>query len=122
MSFRPMAGRLVCGASIPMNSEHLSTALFRETRGTGFFRVLAGRNAAFYVDALDDLEREAADRLADTRKRARLILEHLIKCRWLEEPPRRNWRRKVYFDTHGATLITALRKIAWPDAAVFTDK
>lgn len=159
MGFRKMAKRLVCGAAIPMNSEHLSTALFRETRGTGFFRVLGGINAAFYVDVLDDLEREAADRpdgmareeviamvvetlerhpafefeaesdeatfdqqAADTRNRARLILEHLIKCRWLEDPPRRDWRRKVHFDAHGATLITALRKIAWPDAAVFTDK
>jgi hypothetical protein len=28
----------------------------------------------------------------------------------------------LHFDAHGATLITALRKIAWPDAAVFTDK
>lgn len=45
-----------------MPAEHLSTALFRETRGTGFFRVLAGRNAAFYVDVLDGLERETSDR------------------------------------------------------------
>ena len=142
-----------------MSSEHLSTALFRETRGTGFFRVLGGKNAAFYVDVLDDLEREAADRpngiareeaiamivetlerhpgfefeaetdeatfdaqATDTRNRARLILEHLIKSRWLEDPPRRDWRRMLHFDAHGATLITALRKIAWPDAAVFTDK
>lgn len=142
-----------------MSLENLSTALFRETRGTGFFRVLAGKNAAFYVDVLDDLEREASDRpdgmareeaivmivdtlerhpgfefdpesdeaaidqlATDTRNRARLILEYLVKCRWLEEPPRRDWRRKLHFDAHGATLITALRKIAWPDAAVFTDK
>lgn len=140
-------------------SELLSTALFRETRGTGFFRVLSGKNAAFYVDVLDDLERVTSDRADgmareeamaiivetldhhpgleldpeendfpaetssdDTRNWARLILEYLLKCRWLEEPPRRDWRRKILFDAHGATLITALRKIAWPDAAVFTDK
>lgn len=142
-----------------MPAEHLSTALFRETRGSGFFRVLAGKNAPFYVDVLDGLERETSDRpdgmareeaialivetleahpgfefdpeadeseaatqAADIRDRARLILEHLLKCRWLEEPPRRDWRRKIHFDAHGATLLTALRKIAWPDAAVFTDK
>ncbi len=142
-----------------MSNELLSTALFRETRGTGFFRVLGGKNAAFYVDILDDLEREASDRpdgmareeaiamivetlerhpgfefdtdsdevaldqqTSDARNRARLILEHLIKSRWLEEPPRRDWRRKLHFDAHGAILITSLRKIAWPDAAVFTDK
>jgi hypothetical protein len=142
-----------------MPLEILSTALFRETRGTGFFRVLAGKNAPFYVDVLDDLERLTADRPdgiareeaiaivaetlekhpgldleaeadislteqppEDNRARARLIIEQLIKCRWLEEPPRRDWRRKLIFDAHGATLLTALRKIAWPDAAVFTDK
>ena len=138
-----------------MPAEHLSTALFRETRGAGFFRVLAGRNAPFYVDALDALEAEAADRpdgmsreevillITDTlehhpdfeldeedgseaagtpREKARLLLEKLLKCHWLDEPPRRDWRRTIHFDAHGATLITALRKIAWPDAAVFTDK
>lgn len=137
-------------------NELLSTALFRETRGPGFFRVLAGRNAPFYVDVLDSLERESADRpdgiareeavaiIAETlerhpgfefddeadaeslpsdfRERARLLLEVLLKCHWLEEPPRRDWRRKIHFDAHGATLLAALRKIAWPDAAVFTDK
>ena len=139
-----------------MPAEHLSTALFRETRGTGFFRVLAGRNAPFYVDVLDTLETEASDRpdgmareeiiamIADTlerhpgfelepdvdtqagtatpRDKARLLLEQLLKCRWLDEPPRRDWRRTIHFDAHGATLMAALRKIAWPDAAVFTDK
>ncbi|MCF7675199.1 MAG: DUF5716 family protein [Akkermansiaceae bacterium] len=141
-----------------MPLDHLSTALFRETRGTGFFRVLAGRNAAFYVDVLDTLETESADRphgmgreevtatiaevhethpgfeceadadlpeataAATLRDKARLLLEQLLKCRWLDEPPRRDWRRSIHFDAHGATLMAALRKIAHPDAAVFTDK
>lgn len=135
--------------------EHLSTALFRETRGTAFFRLLGGRNAPFYVDALAALERETTDRpdgisreeaillIADTlehhpdfefedreeneapatpREKARLLLEKFLKSYWLDEPPRRDWRRTVHFDAHGATLLTAIRKIAWPDAAVFTDK
>jgi hypothetical protein len=137
--------------------EHLSTALFRETRGAGFFRVLAGKNAPFYVDVLDTLERETSERAEgiareealalivetlerhpglefepdpeiedpgprENRERARLLLEQLLKYRWLEEPPRRDWRRKIHFDAHGAILLSALRKIAWPDAAVFTDK
>lgn len=138
-----------------MSAEHLSTALFRETRGGGFFRVLAGRNAPFYADVLDALdvaisgcadgipreealaiivetleahpnfefdEEESMATPADLRERARLLLDHLLKCHWLEEPPRRDWRRMVHFDAHGATLMAALRKIAWPDAAVFTDK
>lgn len=137
-----------------MPAEHLSTALFRETRGAGFFRVLGGKNAPFYVDVLDTLEFETSDRsdgmgrdealaviidtlerhpgleleedvgetAADLRDRARLILEYLLKCHWLEEPPRRDWRRMIHFDAHGATILSALRKVAWPDAAVFTDK
>lgn len=140
----------------PAMTERLSSALFRETRGAGFFRVLGGRNAPFYVDVLDALGSETADRpdgiareeavtiiaealerhpdfefgededaapaTSDFRERARLLLEYLLKCHWLEEPPRRDWRRKIHFDAHGATLLGAIRKIAWPDAAVFTDK
>lgn len=138
-----------------MSSECLSTSLFHETRGIGFFRVLAGKNAPFYVDVLDAIEREAAERpdgiareeamtlitetlerhpgfeldpdhgeapSGDVRERGRLLLEHLVKCHWLEEPPRRDWKRMIHFDAHGSTLLAALRKIAWPDAAVFTDK
>ena len=143
-----------------MPSENLSTALFRETRGTGFFRVLSGKNAPFYVDVLDELEQLSLEKpdglsreevialitntlerhpnfeletesgeISDTetppstpRDKARLLLNYLIKCHWLDEPPQRDWRKLIYFDAHGSTLITALRKVAWPDAAVFTDK
>ncbi|MCU0796352.1 MAG: DUF5716 family protein [Akkermansiaceae bacterium] len=140
-----------------MKDERLSTALFRETRGAAFFRVLSGRNAAFYADVLDALEQASADHAdglpreaalgiiaetledhpgfdfdedsgesalpaADLRERSRLLLDHLLKNHWLEEPPRRDWRRMIHFDAHGSTLMAALRRIAWPDAAVFTDK
>lgn len=140
-----------------MPDEALSTALFRETHGAGFFRVFSGKNAPVYVDVLNALEKTAADHpegmaredaiaviieaLAshpefdfdaddvdaaeqgqDERERARFILDYFLRCRWLEEPPRRDWRRKILFDAHGSTLLAALRKIAWPDAAVFTDK
>ena len=67
----------------------------------------------------------AADWVAEalpTRETARRILDHLTRCRWLEEPPRKDWRRRLYFDAHGSTLIAALRQIAHPEAAVFTDK
>ena len=70
-----------------------------------------------------DDETEAPDSTQRSqRDKARILLEYLLKNRWLEEPPRRDWRRTLQFDAHGATLIAALRKIAWPDAAVFTDK
>ncbi len=136
--------------------ELLSSNLYREVRDPAFFRVLAGGNASAYVDILDALEIECAERpdglsreeavavIVDvldrlpslqaeedsaaefqnlsSKDKARQVLEHLIKCRWLEEPPRRDWRRRVFFDAHGATMMAALRKIAHPDAAVFTDK
>lgn len=137
-----------------MPNELLSSALFRETRGAAFFRILAGKNAPFYVDALTALEREATDNTEglsrevaigiieetlehhpgaefdpeelaesyDLREKARGLLDIFIKSHWLEEPPRRDWRRVILFDAHGATMIAALKKIAWPDAAVFTDK
>lgn len=78
------------------------------------------------------LERHPALRLEDDhaegfeylsiREKARQLLEYFLKCHWLEEPPRRDWRRRIFFDAHGATMMIALRKIAHPDAAVFTDK
>lgn len=70
----------------------------------------------------DDDDAPDAASAQEERDRARLILEYLLRCRWLEEPPRRDWRRKIHFDAHAATMMSALRKIAWPDAAVFTDK
>lgn len=139
-----------------MLSELLSSSLYREVRDPAFFRILASKNAPVYVDVLDALERECAERpdgltreeavafIADVlercpslqseedqaegfadlsaKEKARHLLEHLIKSRWLEEPPRRDWRRRVFFDAHGATMMASLRKIAHPDAAVFTDK
>lgn len=56
------------------------------------------------------------------RDTARCVLDHLTRCRWLEEPARKDWKRRVYFDAHGSTLLFALRQIAHPETAVFTDK
>ncbi len=59
---------------------------------------------------------------AQHRDLARRVLDYLTRCRWLEEPPRKDWRRRLYFDAHGSTLIATLRQIAKPGAVVFTDK
>jgi hypothetical protein len=67
-------------------------------------------------------DEDGGETSATPREKARLLLDKLLRHHWLDEPPRRDWRRTIHFDAHGATLITALRKIAWPDAAVFTDK
>jgi hypothetical protein len=138
-----------------------ATELFREVR-PGFFRVLAGRNAATYADALDALEIESAQRhegmsreealgiveevlarhpefspeqaeieggaveefaTLTPRERARRVLDYLARkdVGWVEEVQLPDWRRRIRFDAHGATLLDALRRIARPDAAVFTD-
>ncbi len=140
----------------------LAAELFREVR-LGFFRVLAGGNAAVYVDVLDALEREASERhegmsrdealaivsevlarhpafaleadefdggprdqfaALPLREKARRVLDHLARPEigWVLDEQLPNWERVIRFDAHGGTLLEALRKIARPDAAVFTDK
>jgi len=140
----------------------LSAQLFREVRH-GFFRVLAGKNAAVYLDVLDALEREASehheglsreealaivsaalaqhpafapeegeiealasDQFASLplREKARRVLDHLAKqdIGWILDEQLPNWERVIRFDAHGITLLEALRRIARPEAAVFTDK
>lgn len=136
----------------------LATDLFREVR-PDLFRVLAGQNAAVYLDVLDALERESAQRVdgmtredalgvvseivayhpgfvpeegvgaepatrdsLPVREKARCALDYLGRCGWLEVETGSDWHRVVRFDAHGVTLMAALRKIARPDAAVFTDK
>ena len=56
------------------------------------------------------------------REKARLVLDRLVRTGWLKTHTGADWQRTVCFDEHGVTLLTALRKIAYPDAAVFTDK
>lgn len=140
----------------------LADQLFREVN-PGFFRVLAGKSAAAYLDVLDSLEREASERhegmsreealaivsevLAQhpafdpeegeiesavreqfaglpLREKARRVLDHLARPEigWVLDEQLPNWERVVRFDAHGVTLLEALRKIARPDAVVFTDK
>ena len=56
-----------------------------------------------------------------TREKARLVIDRLIKSRWLEEPVRPDYQRMIYFDANGAVLLETLRKMARPDASVFSD-
>jgi len=72
---------------------------------------------------------EAIDAIEDERgpaptqnERARSVLETLRKAGWLEEEERSDWQRVVFFEPNGVMLFQALRKIAWPEAAVFSDK
>jgi hypothetical protein len=57
------------------------------------------------------------------KERARRVLEYLARkdVGWVEDVQLPDWQRRVRFDAHGAILLDALRRIARPDAAVFTD-
>lgn len=75
------------------------------------------RHGALAGDAGDPLTLAAT-----VRDKARVVVETLKQAGWLEEPERSDWRRLVFFDSNGALLVQALRKIAFPEAAVFSDK
>lgn len=59
---------------------------------------------------------------ATTRERARAVLDTLRAAGWLLEEERSDWQRLVFFDPNGTILLQALRRIAFPEAAVFSDK
>jgi hypothetical protein len=56
------------------------------------------------------------------RERARAVLDTLRASGWLQEEERSDWQRLVFFDPNGIVLLHALRRIAFPEAAVFSDK
>lgn len=68
----------------------------------------------------------ASDELAapenSNRERARTVLETLRACGWVQEEERSDWQKLIFFDSNGAILLHALRSIAFPEAAVFSDK
>jgi hypothetical protein len=68
----------------------------------------------------------AAEELAGLplREKSRRVLDYLARADvgWVMDEQLPNWERVIRFDAHGVTLLEALRKIARPDAAVFTDK
>ena len=71
---------------------------------------------------LSAAEDESVAQAATTRDKARIVLETLRKTGWLYEEERTDWQRKIFFDANGVVLVQALRKIACPEAAVFSDK
>jgi hypothetical protein len=59
---------------------------------------------------------------ATNRDRARTVLDTLRATGWLQEEERSDWQRLVFFEPNGTVLLQALRKIAFPETAVFSDK
>src|SRR4051812_24583141 len=77
------------------------------------------------VDQSGEITSEVDDPIseaASVREKARILLDTLRKAGWLQEEERSDWQRQVFFDPNGIQIIQALRKIALPDAAIFSDK
>ncbi len=57
------------------------------------------------------------------RERALAVFDTLKRAGWVsEEENRSDYRHRVFFDANGTLLLQALRKIAYPEGAVFSDK
>jgi hypothetical protein len=128
----------------------LSSDLFREIRPE-FLRLLGSPAARVYLDAVDEVEREAAlrpgaltreealalvERAVErhgeveieeasgqpVRERARIVLERLCAANWFVATDRTDYQRLVLVEPNASLMLETLRKIARPGAAVFSDK
>jgi hypothetical protein len=57
-----------------------------------------------------------------TRDKARAALESLRRAGWLEDEERSDWRKLVHFHPSGLAMMQTLRKLAFPEAVIFSDK
>ena len=73
-----------------------------------------------------DLTPEPGEALANAktiREKALAVFDTLKRAGWLvEEENRADYRQIVFFDPNGTVMLQALRKIARPEAATFSDK
>lgn len=124
----PWFFRLLSGANAPVYVDAMD-ALAREM---GDAAVGISRNEAVEV-AVQVVERHAGLRveteeapadedLASPRGQANFILKRLIHTGWLSEPARPDYRRIIHMERAGEIMLDALRRIAAPEAAQFTDK
>jgi hypothetical protein len=132
-------------------AQPLSTALFREVRPEFFRilsgtaarlyvdalglleeAVTRGLQAIERDDALNLIEQaveehaevpleDGVDAGLGTREKARAVLEVLRRAGWLEEEERSDWRKLVHLHPNGIAMLQTLRRLAFPEAAVFSD-
>jgi len=57
-----------------------------------------------------------------SRDKARAVLETLRRTGWVELEERSDWQKLIHFHPNGQALLHGLRKIAFPEALVFSDK
>ncbi len=108
--------------------------------------MLCVEDSRLYVDALDALERAAADAprglaredalaiverevelhavngVATMRERARAALEYFETAGWIETEQGNDWERLVHFHPNGQTMMQTLRRLAFPEGVAFSDK
>lgn len=67
-------------------------------------------------------ETDPASAALSTREKARAVLDTLRRAGWLEDEERSDWRKLVHFHPSGQALMQTLRRIAFPEGVVFSDK
>jgi hypothetical protein len=69
-----------------------------------------------------ELDEDGAPAAMPIREKARVVLDNLRRAGWLDEEQRSDWQRLVHFEPNGILLLQTLRKMAFPEAAIFSDK
>jgi len=122
---RPDFFRVLSGPNARIFTDALD-ALEREIGGgsLGISRQEAVEVAAQIVErhaGLRDEEMPEED-TRSSRGQANFLLNRLVQTGWLAEPARPDYLRILFFERQGEIVLDALRRVAAPDAAAFTDK
>lgn len=67
-------------------------------------------------------EADPASAALSTREKARAVLDTLRRAGWLEDEERSDWQKLVHFHPSGQALMQTLRRLAFPEGVVFSDK
>lgn len=124
--------RILCGANARIYIDAIDAlrtemgesveGLSRQTAIEVVFDVVE-HHAGLHLDEGDpDTKAADAAELASHRGQAHFILNRLIECGWLSEPQRPDYQRLVYIEPPAEVAIDALRRIATPEHAQFTDR
>lgn len=117
--------RILSGANARIYIDALE-ALSREVgEGTvGLSRQAAVEVVTTVVEGHAGFEEEEApaEEMTSPRTQANFLLNRLIQTGWLSEPTRSDYQRILFFERQGEIVLDALRRLATPDAASFTDK
>lgn len=67
-------------------------------------------------------EADPASAGLSTREKTRAVYDVLRRAQWIEEEERTDWQKVVHFQPSGQALMHTLRRIAFPEAVVFSDR